>query len=110
MNTFTKLLATATLTLGTITSASAATVLVAADDYVTSKLCVVATEGSKMRLSQAIKKTGLSKRDVANNVTCNDQDLISFVEQYGTNANDINNFLTGGKYTGSVEITTIASR
>ncbi|MEP1554768.1 DUF3718 domain-containing protein [Paraglaciecola sp.] len=109
MNTLTKIIATSVLTLSSIGMASAATEYVAADDYVTSKLCVVATEGSKLRLSQAIKKSGLSKNYVAENVTCNNQKLVTFVEQHGTNVEDINNFLTAGKYSSNIEVTTVAS-
>ncbi|MEP0356008.1 DUF3718 domain-containing protein [Paraglaciecola sp.] len=109
MNTFTKIIATSILTLSSIGMANAATEYVAADDYVTSKLCVVATEGSKMRLSQAIEKTGLTKRFVVENITCNNQNLITFVEQHGTNVDNINNYLTAGKYSSNVEVTTVAS-
>ncbi len=107
MNTFTKIIATSVLTLSSIGMASAATEYVAADDYVTSKLCVVATEGSKLKLSKAIEKTGLSKRFVVENVTCNNQELTTFVEQHGTNVDNINNYLTAGKYSQNQE--TIAS-
>ncbi|MEP2650717.1 MAG: DUF3718 domain-containing protein [Paraglaciecola sp.] len=109
MNTFTKIIATSILTLSSIGMANAATEYVAADDYVTSKLCVVATEGSKMRLSQAIEKTGLTKRFVVENITCNNQNLITFVEQHGTNVDNINNYLTAGKYSSNVEVTIVAS-
>ncbi|MFT2090174.1 DUF3718 domain-containing protein [Paraglaciecola sp. 2405UD69-4] len=110
MNTFTKIIATSVLTISSIGMANAATEYVAADDYVTSKLCVTATEGSKLQLAKAIEKTGLSKRYVVKNVTCNNQDIITFVEQHGTNVDNINNYLTAGKYSNNVEVTTVASR
>ena len=109
MNTFTKIIATSVLTLSSIGMANAANEYVAADDYVTSKLCVAATKGNKLNLSKAIEKTGLSKQYVVKNVTCNNQELISFVEQHGSNVDSINNFLTGGKYTSNIEVTTVAS-
>ncbi|MEP4298939.1 MAG: DUF3718 domain-containing protein [Paraglaciecola sp.] len=107
MNTFTKIIATSVLTLSAIGMANAATEYVAADDYMTSKLCVAATEGSKLKLSKAIEKTGLSKRFIVENVTCNNQEMTSFVEQHGTNVDNINNYLTAGKYSQNQE--TIAS-
>ena len=96
MNTFTKIIATATLTLSAISMASASAVFLPADDYVTSKLCVVATEGNKSKLNRALKNSGLSKRYLVMNVKCNNQDLLSFIEQNGINAEEMSDFLSAG--------------
>jgi hypothetical protein len=109
MNTLTKAIAITTLTLSSIGLASASNVMVPADNYVTSKLCVVASEGSKAKLSQAIKKTGLSKHFIATNVTCNELNLVNFIEQYGSNVEQMNNFLTSGKYSNNAVVANIAS-
>ena len=80
MNTLTKTLATITLSLSTIGMANAADSLFAADESVSSKLCVVAAQGSKIQLHKSIKDSGLSKRYIAENVTCNDQNILAFVQ------------------------------
>lgn len=110
MNTLTKAISITALTLSSIGLATASTVMVPTDNYVTTKLCVVASEGSKAKLSKAIKKTGLSKRYVVSNVKCNELNLISFIEQYGSNVEKMNNFLTNGKYSNNAEVANIASR
>ena len=94
MNTLTKAIAVTTLTLSSIGLVSAANVVVPADDYITTNLCVVATEGNKTKLSHAIKKAGLSKRYVVKNVKCNELNITAFIEQYGSNVEKMNNFLT----------------
>ncbi|WP_353372815.1 DUF3718 domain-containing protein [Aliiglaciecola sp. NS0011-25] len=109
MNTLTKVIATAALTLASIGVVNASNVVVPADNYVTSNLCAVATEGSKIKMSQAIKKSGLSKRYVATKVTCNDLQFMTFIEQYGSNANDMNDFLTGGKYSNTTDMAAVTS-
>ena len=52
------------------------------DNYVTKKLCIVASEGDKTRLIQAIKSSGLSKHYMAKHVKCNELDLVNFIDQY----------------------------
>jgi hypothetical protein len=110
MKTLTKAIAITTLTLSSIGIASASNVMVPADNYVTSKLCVVASEGNKTKLSKAIKKTGLSKNYVAANVKCNELDIVAFIEQYGTNVEKMNNYLTSGKYNNDTNVANVASR
>jgi hypothetical protein len=110
MNTLTKTIAITTLTLSSIGLASASSEMVPTDNYVTTKLCVVATEGSKAKLSHAIKKSGLSKHFVTENVKCNELNLITFIEQYGSNVEKMNDFLTNGKYSNNAVVANLASR
>jgi len=110
MKTFTKTIVIAALTVSSIGFANAANILVPADGYVTSDLCVVASQGSKAKLAKAIKKAGLTKRYVANNVQCNEQNIITFVEQYGSNVEQINNFMTHGDYNKTAEMPDLVSR
>ena len=110
MNTLTKAITVTTLTLASIGLASASNEIVPADNYVTTKLCMVASEGSKAKLSKAIKKSGLSKHFVAANVKCNELNMVNFIEQYGTNVEQINNFLTSGKYSNNAVVANLASR
>ena len=110
MNTFTKAIAITALTLSSIGAASASSVVVSADNYVTSKLCVIASEGNKAKFSRAIEKAGLTKRYVATNVKCNDINIVNFIEQYGSNVEKMNNYLTGGKYSNEALVTNVASR
>lgn len=67
----TKTLTVIVLTLSTMSAANAASKLVAADDYITSKICVAATGESKIKLRNVIEDSGLNKRFVVKNVTCN---------------------------------------
>jgi hypothetical protein len=109
MNTLTKAIAITTLTLSSIGLASASNVIVPADNYVTTKLCVAASEGSKVKLLKAIKNAGLSKHYVAENVKCNELNIVAFIEQYGSNVEKMNNFLTSGKYSNNTEVANLAS-
>lgn len=110
MKTFTKAIVITTLTLSSIGMASASNVMVPTDNYVTTKLCMVASEGSKGKLSRAIKDAGLSKHFITKNVKCNELNFVTFVEQYGSNVEKINNFLTNGKYSSNAIATNLASR
>lgn len=110
MKTFTKTIVIAALTFSSIGFASATTEFVPADDYVTTKLCLVASQGNKAKLSRTIKDSGLSKRYVAQNVKCNEQNIVAFVEQYGNDAENINNFLTSGKYGDDMMLNKLAAR
>ncbi len=109
MNTFTKTITTIALTLSTIGMANAANQVVAADDSVTSKLCVVAAQGSRVELHNAIKESGLSKKYIAQNVNCNDQSILEFVQTHSDSPEKINNVLTNGRYNTNVNITDLAS-
>ena len=110
MNTLTKTIAVTALTLSSIGLVSASNVVVPADDYVTTNLCVVASEGNKTKLSRAIRKAGLSKNFVAKNVKCNELNITAFIEQYGSNVEKMNDFLTNGKYSNNDLAANVAAR
>ena len=110
MNTLTKAIAITTLTLSSIGLTSASSLVVPTDGYVTTKLCVVASKGNKSKLFRAIKKAGLSKSFVTENVKCNELNLIAFIEQYGSNVETMNNFLTDGNYSNNAVVANLASR
>ena len=82
--------------------AQAETKLVAADDAVTSEICVVAASGKKLKLHKTIKDFGLTRNYVARNVECNGMPIVEFVEQYGDNVTSINHYITSGEYTGQL--------
>lgn len=113
MNTFTKTLATTltatVLTLSTIGTASAAPNVVAADDYITSKICAAASGKSGIKLHKTIKDSGLSKKFIAQNVNCNDQNIVSFVQDHGAKPEKMVNMLTGGQYKTSVTVIDLAA-
>lgn len=104
MKNLTKVLVAAGFVFGSMSIAHAGsdTQLVAADNEVSSDICVVAAKGNKLKLHQALKSAGLSRDFVAANVTCNELPIVEFVEQYGENVNVINRFITGGDYTGQL--------
>jgi len=108
MNTLTKTLTTIALTVSTIGMANASSTYVAADDYVTSKICTFAVQGDRMELHKAIKDSRLSKKFIAENVTCNDQNIVAFVQENAENPARINNVLTGGKFKTKVKVTDLA--
>lgn len=110
MKTLTKTIAITALTLSSIGFANANPVLVPGNDYVTTELCLIASQGNKTKLVNAIKKAGLTKRFVAQNVKCNEQNFVEFVEQYGSNVTKINNYLTGGAYSEGTEMPDLAAR
>ena len=105
----TKTLTVFVLTLSTMGVANAASKVITADNYVTSKICVAAAGESKIRLRDAIKDSGLNNRFVANNVTCNDQNILDFVQEYGDKPEVMVNVLTNGKYYANADITDIAA-
>ena len=86
MKTLTKVIATTVLTLSTIGFASAAEQLVPTNSDTSTKICVVAAKGNKLKLDREIRESGFSKHYVVENVKCNGMDLASFVEQYGHNS------------------------
>lgn len=109
MNTFTKAITIISLSLSTLGIANAGNKFVAADDYVTTKLCTVAVQGSRIQLHKVIKESRLSKRIIVEKVTCNDQNILAFVSENAESPNIINSILTGGKVNSSVKITDLAA-
>ena len=110
MKTLTKTFAIAALTVSSMGFAQANPILVPGDDYVTTELCLIASQGNKAKLVNAIKNAGLTKRYVAQNVKCNEQSFVDFVEQYGSNVSKINNYLTGGAYGEGTDMPDLVAR
>jgi hypothetical protein len=108
MKTLTKVLTTATLSLTLVGMANAAT-LVASDKSLTTELCMVAAQGNRAAMFNAIKASSLSKSYVAKNVKCNDMNISSFVDLYGKSPEAMNNMIQSGQKQGDVSITDIAS-
>ncbi|MBO1254686.1 DUF3718 domain-containing protein [Alteromonas sp. 5E99-2] len=109
MKTLTKVIATTVLTLSTIGFASASEQLVPTDSFAGTKLCVVAAKGNKLSLNKEIRESRVSKQYLVENLKCNGMDLVSFVEQYGSNPHNINTFLAGKDYSKNSSTTDIAS-
>ncbi|MCJ8321947.1 MAG: DUF3718 domain-containing protein [Colwellia sp.] len=74
------------MTTGLIASTQAADV-VAANNSQFTQLCVTAAAGNRAAMHNAIKSSGYSRTYVANNVQCNGENIISFVENNGKNSN-----------------------
>jgi predicted RNase H-like nuclease len=83
-------------------TAQANTQFEAADDAITSEICVIAANGNKMNLHKAIRDSGLTRGFVEDSVTCNQLPIVEFVEQYGENVAKINRYITAGDYTGTL--------
>lgn len=98
MKLLTKITAASVLTLSAISIANAGPVLVPTDNYITSKLCVAAAQGDTAKMAREMRKAHLSKDFVIEKVKCNDLSFTAFVEQYGSESDQMNNYLTNGKY------------
>ena len=98
MKTLTKTLAIISLSLGAITVANANPVLVSTDNSQSTEICMAAASGSKLQLRQAIKDTGLTKQKVNNLISCNGLTLVDFVEAYGSDVVEVNDYITNGEY------------
>lgn len=98
MKTFAKTIAVISIAFGTATMANANTVLEASDNSASTEICMTATQGSKLKLNQAIKEAGLTKREAVELVKCNGETLVDFVEQHGANVVSINDYITSGQY------------
>lgn len=98
MKVLAKTLAVVGLFSGLTGAAMASPELVAADNNVSSKICVTAATGDKFDLRSAIKDAGLTKQYVENKITCNDMPIVNFVAQYGEKPQVINDFITSGRY------------
>ena len=71
-----------------LTAATAQAVeYVAADDNPASQLCVSAAMDKPIRFLVAMRDTGVSKRYVANSVTCNGTNITSFAQLAGNQGN-----------------------
>ena len=113
MNIFKKTLATTiattVLTLSSIGAANAATHVIAADNYITSKICEAASGNSKIKLHTTIKNSGLSKKFIAENVNCNDQNILSFVQEYGDNPEKMTKVLAPNQFKTNVNVIDLAA-
>ncbi len=110
MNKLINTLAVITLSVSAMGVANASQQLVGTDDSVTTNICLSAASGKKIELLKAIKDSGLSKRYVAENVQCNNMDIVQFVEKYGANPVATNDYITRGEYSRDLDISTLAAR
>jgi len=107
MKTFTKVLATLTISL-TLAGAANAKTFVATDSKISTELCLIAAQGNRAQMHNAIKNSGLSKSFVVYNVKCNQQNITEFVAQHGRSPKKINALLNQGRNKGKVSINDVA--
>tara|TARA_R110001592_G_scaffold277049_1_gene544129 strand:+ start:294 stop:632 length:339 start_codon:yes stop_codon:yes gene_type:complete len=98
MKKLTKIIAAATLSFTVLGAAHASPEFVPTDDQAGTKLCVTATTGNIFKMHKAMKANKLTKRYVTEKMTCNGQNIVAFIEQYGDKSTKMNNYLTNGKY------------
>jgi len=108
MKTFTKVLATLTLSLSVAGMANASS-LIAKDNSVTTKLCMTAATGNRIDMQQAIKSSRLSKSFVVKNIKCNEQGITEFVAQHSESPTKMNALLNQSLNKGQVTIQDLAS-
>jgi hypothetical protein len=104
MKNLTKSIFIAALACSSIGFANAASEFVAGNNNAGTEVCIAAAQGSRLKLLKTLNESGVSKRYVVKNVKCNEQDFITFVEQYGNNVEKINNFMTNGAYSENLEM------
>ena len=107
MNTLTKILTTLSISLATASSVNA-TSFEATNNTATTKVCIAAVEGSKIKFKRVIKENHLNFWYVANNIECNDQHIMTFVTKYSKNPQQINSMLSKYRKSPRVEITDLA--
>ena len=110
MKILTKSIVLITLTCSSIVFANESNQFTATNQSLSTKICITAAQGDRLKLSKALKNSGLSKRYVAEKMQCNDLSFVAFVEQYGKNAEKINNFITHGEYADSQVVANVAAR
>ena len=81
----TKTLSLAIMMIAGLASSVQAQEAVAADNGMTTKLCVIAASGNIAALHNKINESGYSRKFVAKNVQCNGENILSFIEHYGRN-------------------------
>ncbi|WP_440875291.1 DUF3718 domain-containing protein [Thalassotalea sp. PLHSN55] len=110
MNTFTTVITATVLTLTTATVSAKTSHLIPTDDSVTTKLCMTAARGNSHALRKEIKQSRLTTKFVLENVKCNEQSFLSFIDQHGKNSEKINYLLTRGRQVTTATDTEIAAR
>ena len=93
MKTLVKSIATVAIATMFTGAAMASTQIEAADDSVTSNLCVAAATGNKWKLHKELKLSAVDKQYVASEMTCNGMSVAEFVDQYGANSEAIKMYL-----------------
>ncbi len=93
MKTLTKTIAIVGFTTLFAGTAMASPKIEAADNSLTSELCVLAAKGNKTKLHNHLKNSVVSKQYVANEMKCNGESVADFVDAYGQNSAAIKDYL-----------------
>lgn len=107
MKAFTKTITAAVISLSAIAGAHA-TEVVPADNTITSKICATAAAGNKFKMNSVIKNSHLNKQFIVENVTCNNQNILSFVAKHGTDSDEMIDLLSPATQEQNVTITDLA--
>jgi len=75
----------ALISLGMATAAQAGS-FTAADKSISTDLCMAAISGNRAEMHNEVKASGLSLKFIADNVKCNGENILSYVQQYGQNS------------------------
>ena len=76
------------ITTGVVSSAQALS-LKAADKSTITHLCMTAVSGNRAAMHNKIKESGLTRKYVANNIQCNGENILVFIDKYGKSPNKI---------------------
>ncbi|MDG1750191.1 MAG: DUF3718 domain-containing protein [Thalassotalea sp.] len=80
--------------------------LEAADSSIATELCLIAASGNRAAMFNVVKESGKSLNFIANNITCNGENILAFVEQRGKNSQNMLKVLDRSAH--EVSITDIA--
>jgi hypothetical protein len=83
-----KIVITSSMVLGVSFSVQASN-LKAADSSIATELCLTAASGNRAAMFNEIKESGKSLNFIAKNITCNGENILAFVEQYGNNSQNM---------------------
>lgn len=83
-----KILMTGLMATGLAVSAQASD-LKAADSSIATELCMTAASGNRAAMFNKIEASGKSIKYLANNITCNGNNILAFVEQHGKNSQNM---------------------
>lgn len=96
----------ATLLTTTVSVSAQASELKAGDQSSETTLCLTAASGNRAAMHNEIKNSGKSLNYIANNITCNGENILAFVDKYGKNSENMLKALD--RSTRHVSITDIA--
>jgi len=80
-----QMISVAFITIGLVASSQAGS-FKAADESVSTDLCMAAISGNRAVMHNKVRASGLSLNYITENVQCNGENILSYVQQHGKNS------------------------